>query len=145
MERDKEKFNSREGNKKISLLLVLKALEQMSDESHPIKQITLAKMVNDFGGVLNLKIWCDRKTVGRHLKLLISVGYNIVTVKGKGYYLECNKLKNQERETIIELIKTSSLSEDEKKQLISKILSQQNNINKERLFKILDVKSKDQR
>lgn len=136
MERDKEKVNSREGNKKISLLLVLKALEQMSDESHPIKQITLAKMVNDIGGLLNLKIWCDRKTVGRHLKLLIAVGYNIVFVKGKGYYLESNKLNKQEGETIISLIKKSSLAEEATTQLIAKILSQQGKIDKERICKL---------
>ena len=79
-----KKNNSRQGNKRIALLLVVKALEQMSDERQPIKQVTLAKMVNDIGGTLNLDIWCDRKTIGRHLKMLTAAGYKIVLVKGKG-------------------------------------------------------------
>lgn len=124
----KEK-NSRQGNKRIALLLVLKALEQMSDEFHPIKQVTLAKMVNDIGRTLNLDIWCDRKTIGRHLKMIGAVGNKIIALKGKGCYLESSKFTKEESEIITRLITDSQLTDDKKSLLSEKILLQQRNIN----------------
>ena len=122
------KKNSRHGNKRIALLFVLKALEQMSDASHPIKQVTLVKMVNDIGGALNLNVWCDRKTIGRHLKMLVAAGYKIVMVKGKGCYLEGSKFTKQESEIVIRMIRESKLNDGLKDQLISKIIAQQVNL-----------------
>lgn len=131
----KTKENSRQGNKRIALLLVLKALEQMSDSLNPIRQITLTKMVNDIGGALNLNIWCDRKTIGRHLKMLAAAGYKIVMVKGKGCYLESNKFTKQESEIIIRLIRESGLIDDRKDHLIAKLIAQQVNLEKDALLK----------
>lgn len=123
-----KKNNSRQGNKRIALLLVVKALEQMSDERQPIKQVTLAKMVNDIGGTLNLDIWCDRKTIGRHLKMLTAAGYKIVLVKGKGCYLKSNKFNKDEIEIVIRLIRESGLADGRKNQLIAKLIAQQVNL-----------------
>ena len=39
-------MNNRQGNKKISLILVLKALEQMSDMAHPVSQIHLVRVLS---------------------------------------------------------------------------------------------------
>ncbi|MGI6709977.1 MAG: hypothetical protein ACOX4W_00825 [Bacilli bacterium] len=128
------KNNNKHGNKKIVLLLVLKALEQMSDESKPIKQIELVKMVNSIGRKLNLDIWCDRKTIGRHLEILKVAGYQIKIVKGKGCYLESNKFTKQESEKILQLIKGSQLTEEVKTQLENKLNAQQVNL-KEKEFK----------
>ena len=132
-----KKINGRQGNKRITLLLVLKALEQMSNERHLIKQITLAKMVNDLGGALNLDIWCDRKTIGRHLKLLIAAGYKLVIVKGKGCYLESNKFTKQESEILTAMIKASTLPDEQKEKLTAKLLAQQINLDIEILIKNL--------
>lgn len=119
---------SRQGNKRVTLLLVLKALEQMSDAAHPIKQITLVKMVNDIGGALNIYIWCDRKTIGRHLKMLTAAGYKIVVVKGKGCYLESGKFTKEESEILIRLVRESGLTDGRKDQLITKLIEQQVNL-----------------
>lgn len=127
---------NRQGNKKITLLFVLKALEQMSDAVNPIKQITLAKMVNDIGSALNLDIWCDRKTIGRHLKLLTAAGYKIVIVKGKGCYLESSKLTKDESEIIMQLVRESRLPDVRKDLLIDKLIAQQVNLDKNKLNKI---------
>lgn len=129
--------NSRQGNKKITLLLVLRALELMSSEQSPIRQVYLAKMVNDIGGLLDLDIWCDRKTVGRHLKLLAATGYNIVIVKGKGCYLKSSRFTQSESETIIALIEESKLPSTQKAQLIAKLIMGQEIIDKEALRKKL--------
>ena len=133
-------INSREGNKKISLLLVLKALEQMSDEQHPISQIHLVKMVNDIGGLLNQPIWCDRKTIGRHIKLLIAAGYHIVNVRGKGYYLLDERFTKRESEVLMELVNDSNLSSEEKGALQRKLVAQQNNIDIKKLKEYLTNK-----
>lgn len=130
-------FNSRRGNKKITLLLVLKALEQMSDEKNPIKQVHLAKMVNDIGGSLGLDLWCDRKTVGRHLELLKAAGYNVVKVRGKGCYLNSGKFTKSESETMISLIQSSALPDNQKMDVISKLILQQANISIEAFEKFL--------
>lgn len=127
---------NRQGNKKITLLFVLKALEQMSDAINPIKQITLAKMVNDIGSALNLDIWCDRKTIGRHLKILTAAGYKIVIVKGKGCYIESNRFTKQESENLLILIRESVLTDECKDQLIAKLIAQQVNLDKNELKKI---------
>lgn len=134
---------SRLGNKKLSLLLVLKALEQMSDEQHPIPQITLAKMVNDISGKYNLDIWCDRKTVGRHIALLAAAGYPIVKVKGKGCYLsDSAKFTKGESRVLLKLIKNSDLPDAAKKQLAKKLIAQQQNIDDKLLHSYLNKNNK---
>ena len=130
-------MNNRQGNKKISLILVLKALEQMSDMAHPVSQIHLVKMENDIGGVLDCDVWCDRKTVGRHIKLLIAAGYDIVSVKRKGYYLNKNEFTKAESETLINLVKNSKLDELEKMRLQKKLIAQQSNVNMKKLKQYL--------
>lgn len=136
---------SRLGNKKLSLLLVLKALEQMSDEQHPIPQITLSKMVNDISGKYDLDIWCDRKTVGRHIALLTAAGYPIVKVKGKGCYLSgSSKFTKGECRALLALIKNSDLPATAKKQLAKKLIAQQQNIDGQLLRSYLDKDKGDQ-
>jgi len=117
--------NNRVGNKKITLLLVLRALEQESHKDYPIRQIDLVKRVNDFGGNEGLIFWIDRKTVARHIELLKAVGYNIVFVKGKGYYLESHKFNLAEAKAMILLVKESNLSTIEKNQLVYKMFKNQ--------------------
>ncbi len=125
--------NNRKGNKKLSLLLVLRALELMSDDEHPINQVTLTKMVNQLGEKFNNDLWCDRKTVGKHLKTLSAVGYKIVYIKGKGCYLESNKFTRYENELLIKLIEDSSLNLEIKNNLILKLKSLENAISTEKL------------
>ena len=69
-------------NKKITILFVLKALETQSSKGHPLSQTLMAKTIELYG------IKCDRKTIGRDIKVLQQFGYNIQKVDGKGFYLE---------------------------------------------------------
>ena len=39
--------NNRKGNKRLSIFLVLRSLELMSDKENPIKQQTLANTINE--------------------------------------------------------------------------------------------------
>ncbi len=129
--------NNRKGNKRLSILLVLRSLELMSDKENPIKQQTLANTINELGGILNLNLWCDRKTVGRHLRTLSAAGYKIVSIKGKGCYLESNKFTKQENEMLIKLVEDSNLENDLKLLLSEKIIANGNTLNPEQICKYL--------
>ena len=117
-------LKNKEGNKKISIILVLRALEECSDAEHPIRQVHLAKMVNDLGGVLNIPLWCDRKTIARNIDVLKVAGYDIRKIKGKGVYLEGNHFTASEREKIVVLIEKSDIDDTEKKTILKKIEAQ---------------------
>ncbi len=125
------------GDKKISLLLILRALELMSDKDHPLRQIELSKMVNNLGGMLDLNLWCDRKTVGRHIKLLTVAGYKIVHIRNKGYYLEQSSFTQSENELLIQAIDESAMSETDKRTLKAKLQAQSKYLNKKKLGKEL--------
>ena len=56
--------------KKFLILLILKILETESDEQHPISQSEIARIISG-------QYPCDRKTVGRNIRALITVGYPI--------------------------------------------------------------------
>ena len=129
--------NNRKGNKRLSIFLVLRSLELMSDKENPIKQQTLANTINELGGILNLNLWCDRKTVGRHLRTLSAAGYKIVSINGKGCYLESNKFTKQENEMLIKLVEDSNLENDLKLLLLEKIIANGNTLNPEQICKYL--------
>lgn len=86
---------------------------------------------------MDCDVWCDRKTVGRHIKLLIAAGYDIVSVKRKGYYLNKNEFTKAESETLINLVKNSKLDELEKMRLQKKLIAQQSNVNMKKLKQYL--------
>ncbi len=67
-------------NKKCTIVLLFKLLENESDSLHPISQSILAKLICDMG------IHCDRKTVGRDIKALQGIGYPIKRCQS-GYYM----------------------------------------------------------
>ena len=68
-------------NKKCTIVLLLRLLENESDASHPLSQSALAKMMTDMG------LPCDRKTVGRDIKALQGIGYPIRSCHS-GYYMD---------------------------------------------------------
>ena len=71
-------------NKKCSILLVLFLLEAEGDYKNPISQSRLAEILTSDG------FHCDRKTVGRDIRALQSMGYPIKKV-ARGYLMECKR------------------------------------------------------
>ena len=63
--------------KKTVILYVLNILKLYSSEEHPISQTAIAQYLND------IKIVCDRKTVGRNISYLQEFGYPIKKINGK--------------------------------------------------------------
>lgn len=103
-------------NKKCLIIFVLKLLENSSDKDHPLTQSRIAFIISN-------KYTCDRKTVGRNIKTLIKIGYPIVKTP-KGYYLDKKKFTIEEKDYIINCIKTNDEKSDEEKQIIINRLSE---------------------
>lgn len=82
--------------KKQNILLVLKILETESDKSHPMTQSEIADAIS---GVYP----CDRKTVGRNIGFLTSIGYPIVKTT-RGFYLDKKLFTIDERTLILSAV-----------------------------------------
>ena len=81
--------------KKTVILYVLNILKLYSSEEHPISQTAIAQYLND------IKIVCDRKTVGRNISYLQEFGYPIKKINGKGYYLDKEEMKQNAGKWVI--------------------------------------------
>lgn len=86
--------------KKHLILLVLKLLENESDQNHPLTQVEIAELLSNV-------FPCDRKTVGRNIRFLMQVGYPIVKTQN-GFYLDRKSFSVEE----IRFIKTALLNAD---------------------------------
>lgn len=87
--------------KKYLILLVLKILENETDETHPITQSQIARNLSEI-------FPCDRKTVCRNIAFLKKIGYPIEKTT-KGFYLKGKRFSLKEREFILQSILTSNL------------------------------------
>lgn len=85
--------------KKHLIILILKILESESDKKHPLTQKRIADMIADVYP-------CDRKTVGRNIQFLVSVGYPIVKTS-KGFYLDRKTFSVDEVRFVENAIRTS--------------------------------------
>ena len=81
--------------KKVVILYVLNIIKLYSSEEHPVSQTAICNYLND------IHVPCDRKTVGRNIGYLQTFGYPIKKINGKGFYLDKDEMKQQERNLII--------------------------------------------
>lgn len=81
--------------KRAIILYVLNILKLYSSPETTVTQSVIANYLNDIG------LSCDRKTVGRNIGYLIEFGYPILRVRGKGYYLDREKLGKSENKLVI--------------------------------------------
>lgn len=106
--------------KKHLIILVLKILENESDETHPLTQCTIARTISEV-------FPCDRKTVGRNIAFLQKIGYPIVKT-AKGFYMAQKRFTKEEKEFILGAVRhAEGKTDDEKDELIlrlSKLLVQ---------------------
>lgn len=81
--------------KKVIILYVLNIIKLYSSRQNPITQTAICNYLND------IRVSCDRKTVGRNIGYLCDFGYPIKRI-GAGYYLEINEMeKRQEKNKFI--------------------------------------------
>ena len=101
--------------KKYLILLVLKILENESDENHPLTQSKIAQTISDM-------FPCDRKTVGRNIRFLMKVGYPIKKT-GRGFYLDRKKFNVEEVNFILNAVRAATWKNETEKEAIIRRLS----------------------
>ena len=82
-------------SKKTIILYVLNILKLYSSEEYPVSQTAICNFLND------IRVDCDRKTVGRNIVYLQEFGYPIKKVFGKGFYLDKAELAKSQKNWIL--------------------------------------------
>ena len=100
--------------KKFLILLILKILETESDEQHPLSQSEIVRIISG-------QYPCDRKTVGRNIRALMTVGYPIQKTT-KGFYLAGKMFTVEEKEFILQAVRgADGKSEEDKAELADRL------------------------
>ena len=81
--------------KKTIILYVLNIIKAYASEEYPVSQTAICNFLNDIG------VPCDRKTVGRNVEYLREFGYPIKKIEGKGYCLDQELMRNDERKWLV--------------------------------------------
>ena len=108
-------------NKKYLIVLILKILESHTDKVNPLRQTEIAKIISG-------QYPCDRKTVGRNIKFLKTIGYPIVKT-GRGFYMENKIFSVDEVEYILSALEGAESKEGiNKTELIEKTKNKLNGL-----------------
>ena len=102
------------------LLLILELLYKTTDESHPVSTVDIIGYLDEKGFQI------DRKTLRSDLRLLISMGYDIVVVKSSPnkYFWGERTFKIPELKMLLDAVSSARfISETKSKQLTKKIMS----------------------
>lgn len=108
------------GTKKMLILLILKILEEYSDEDHHLTQQEIIKLLK-----LNYDMDCDRRSVKSNILSLKEMGYDIDMTSG--YFLAERKFENVELRMLIDSVLFSkTIGTRQAKVLIEKLKSMGN-------------------
>ena len=102
------------------LLLILELLYKTTDESHPVSTVDITGYLDEKGFQI------DRKTLRSDLRLLISMGYDIVVVKSSPnkYFWGERTFEIPEMKMLLDAVSSARfISETKSKQLTKKIMS----------------------
>ncbi len=101
--------------KKYLIILILKLLENETDKEHVMTQKQISAVISEV-------YQCERKTVGRNIKFLQSIGYPIVKTS-KGVYLDQRKFDLSDLEFIkYAILSSNKRTIDEKEKLLSDLI-----------------------
>ena len=129
-------------NKKSSLILILKVLEEYTDEDHLLTQ---QQIIDKISQLYNIDL--ERKSVSNSISLLIELGYDIVSIPRKGYCLLSRLFDDSEITFLIDAIFSSkSISGKQAEQLANKcssILSKYKRKNYSYLYKSEEINRTD--
>ncbi|MGN1223112.1 MAG: WYL domain-containing protein [Christensenellales bacterium] len=93
-----------DSNKKLSILYVLKVLQDYSDENHILSQTDIAQKIEQKYGMR-----CERKSIGTSIDSLIDIGYDIVKLSNKGSFLASRDFEPSEISFLIDAIFSSKI------------------------------------
>lgn len=103
-------------NKKLSILYILKILQENSDEKHPLTQLEIVKKLYSIYGME-----CERKSVGASLESLEDFGYDIIKTK-QGCYLGSRDFEPSEISFLVDAVFSSkSITSKQAKELATRI------------------------
>lgn len=109
-------------NKKLSILYILKILQEYSDEKHLLTQQDIVRKLYSIYG-----LECERKSIGANLDSLEDFGYDIIKTN-KGCYLGAREFEPSEISFLVDAIFSSkSITSKQSKELanrLSKYLSE---------------------
>lgn len=103
-------------NKKLSILYILKILQDYSDENHLLTQKDIAKLL-----YTNYGMECERKSISSNIDALIDLDYDII--KGSnGCYLNSRKFEPSEIQFLVDAVFSSkSIPSKQSKELATKL------------------------
>lgn len=108
------------GSKKMLIILILRILEEYSDEDHHLTQQEIIKLLK-----LNYDMDCDRRSVKSNVLALKEIGYDIDMTSG--YFLAERKFENAELRMLIDSVLFSkAIGTRQAKELIEKLKSMGN-------------------
>jgi len=91
-------------NKKLLLFYVLEILKKYSDENHILTQDEIGRLVeSEFG------MYCERKTSAANIEALLELGYDIIKIDRKGYYLASREFEKGEVLFLLDAIFSSKI------------------------------------
>lgn len=103
-------------NKKLSILYILKILQDYSDENHLLTQKDIAKLL-----YTNYGMECERKSISSNIDALIDMDYDIVK-SNNGCYLCSRKFEPSEIQFLIDAVFSSkSIPSKQSKELATKL------------------------
>lgn len=102
--------------KKLALLRILQILEKYSDESHPLMQEDIGRLLEkDYGIII------ERKAIGRNLSLLKEAGIEIESGR-QGSWIVSRKFEDSELKMLIDgVLSSKHITERHSKELIEKL------------------------
>ncbi len=105
-----------DSNKKLTILYILKVLQDYSDEQHPLTQAEIANKVYALYGVK-----CERKSISYNIDCLIEFDYDIIKTK-QGCFLGQREFEPSEISFLIDAIFSSkSITSRNSKELANKL------------------------
>ena len=108
-----------DNHQKIKLLKLMELLQQETDENHPITTSEICRRLGEMG------ISCERRTVGKDMKLLRQQGYEIMSeLKGheNSYWIADRSFELPELKILMDAVQAAIfIPEDKTEQLVTKI------------------------
>jgi len=106
-----------DSNKKLSILYVLKVLQEYSDENHLLKQQEIADKIENIYGLK-----CERKSIANNIDSLIDFGYDIIKTTKNGCYLASRDFEMSEISFLVDAIfSCKSVSSKQARDLAQKL------------------------
>lgn len=120
-----------QSNKKMSMLCILKILQEFSDENHPLTQAQIiSKIEHSYGLEL------ERKSIGANIESLRDFGYDIVKTD-KGCYLGEREFEPSELSFLIDAVFSSRSIDSKRSRELAKKLSHFLSIHERKKYKYI--------